>query len=81
MRLFVKNIPQNISEEDLNKLISNYGTVVSVKIITDVDSGESRGFAFADIATHEEGLHIIKKLNGEPLEDNILIVEAAHPKK
>lgn len=81
MRLFIKNLPLNLTEEELNKLISNYGTVKSVKIITNADTGESRGFAFVDMASREEGLHVIKKLNGESLEEKILVVEAARPKK
>lgn len=81
MKLFFKNLPKEITEEELNDLISNYGTVVSVKILTDPDSGESRGCAFVEMGSREEGLYVINKLDGETLEEKIIVVEAARPKK
>jgi len=81
MKIFIKNLPKELTEEQLNDLISVYGTVVSVKILTDSDSGESRGCAFVEMGSREDALHVIKKLNGESLEENILVVEAARPKK
>lgn len=76
MKIFIKNIPRNILAEDLNRLISNYGKVVSVNLVTDLESGETRDCAFVEMASREEGLYVIKKLNGEPLEDKILAIEA-----
>lgn len=81
MKLFFKNLPKELTEEELNALISNYGTVVSIKILTDPDSGESRGCAFVEMGSREDGLYVITKLNGENLEENIITVEAARPKK
>ena len=81
MKIFIKNLPKEFTEEELNDLISRYGTVVSVKILTDSDSGESRGCAFVEMGSREDALFIIKKLNGEPLKENVLVVEAARPKK
>ena len=46
MRLFIKNLPLDITDEDLSTMFSIYGKVVSAKVITDADSGESRGFGF-----------------------------------
>jgi RNA recognition motif-containing protein len=81
MKLFIKNLPKDITEEELNKLISDYGNVVTVKILTDPDSGESRGCAFVEMGSREEALYVMKRLNGETLEENRLIIETAHPKK
>lgn len=49
MRLFFGNLPYNANEDDLGALASDFGTVTSVKIPKDSESGQSKGFAFVDI--------------------------------
>lgn len=81
MRLFINNLPLNITEEDLTDLFSPYASVISTKIITDADSGESRGFAFVEVSSFDDGENAIKNLNGKTVEENVIIVEKARAKK
>lgn len=81
MRLFVGNLPKDLTNEELTDLFSIYGKVESAKIITDVDSGESRGFAFVEMSSQLEGKNALEKLNGHSLKDKMISVEAARPKE
>jgi len=81
MRLFVGNLPKDLTNEELTDLFSIYGKVESAKIITDVDTGESRGFAFVEMGSMLEGKSAIDKLNGHSLKDKMISVEAARPKE
>ncbi|MEW6732350.1 MAG: hypothetical protein AB1489_13565 [Acidobacteriota bacterium] len=49
MRLYVGNIPYRATTEELQKLFTQFGTVTSINIVTDKDTGQSKGFAFVDI--------------------------------
>lgn len=80
MRLFVGNLPKTMTAEELTDLFSTCGKVVSAKIVTDVDTGESRGFAFLEMGSPLEGKTAIEKLNGHVLKDKKIIVESARPK-
>jgi RNA recognition motif-containing protein len=81
MRLFVGNLPKDLTNEELTDLFSIYGKVESAKIITDVDTGESRGFAFVEMESMLEGKNALEKLNGHSLKDKKISVEAARPKE
>ena len=54
-KLYVGNLPYSTSEQDLRDPFSECGTVESVKIITDRETGRSKGFAFVEMASEEEG--------------------------
>lgn len=71
-RLFVKNIPKTATEEQIRAAFSAHGTVTQVRIKKDYNTGESRGFAFIDLQTHDEAkaalaLNSSQVLGGEPL--------------
>ena len=55
MKLYVGNLSFNTSESELHELFSEAGTVESARIVTDRDTGRSRGFGFVEFATKEEG--------------------------
>lgn len=55
-KLYVGNIPFQTSEDELKKLFEAYGTVASVKIIQDRDTGRSRGFGFVEMANSDSAL-------------------------
>lgn len=76
-KLYVGNLPFEVSEEELRSLFGQAGTVESVKIITDHYSGRSRGFGFVEMAVEEEGAKAIQLLNGHALKGRTLVVSQA----
>jgi len=81
LKLYVGNLPFGASEEDLQKLFSEVGTVQSVKIVIDSYSGRSRGFGFVEMASKAEVEKAISLLNGKTFKDRTLIVSEARPQK
>ena len=78
--IFVGNLNFKTSEEELRKLFEPYGAVDRVTILTDRDTGRSRGFAFVEMTNAEEGDKAITALNGTQLEGRALNVNEARPK-
>jgi len=78
--LFVGSLPYSITEDTLGSLFSQHGQVVSLNIIKDKYSGQSRGFAFVEMSTEEEAQKAITELNGYNLEGRSLVVKEALPK-
>ncbi|KUJ96122.1 MAG: hypothetical protein PWR24_1515 [Desulfonauticus sp.] len=76
--LYVGNLPWGTTEQELMNLFSQYGEVSSVKIITDRETGRSRGFGFVEM---ESGAEDALKLDGTELEGRGLKVNHARPKK
>ncbi len=66
-RLFVGNLPYEFTEDDLRNLFSPYGEVQYVKIITDRDSGRSKGFGFVEL-TEEAADKAVAELNGKSID-------------
>lgn len=64
MNIFVSNLGFSVSQEDLNGLFADYGTVSSAKIIMDKATGRSRGFGFVEMTPDDAALKAIKELNG-----------------
>lgn len=80
-KLYVGNLPFNASEEDLKDLFSQAGVVTSVAIIKDRDSGQSKGFAFIEMADQEASQNAIKLFNGYSFNSRELKVNPAKPKE
>jgi cold-inducible RNA-binding protein len=78
--IFVGNLDFKTSEEDLRKLFEPYGSVDRVTILTDRDTGRSRGFAFVEMTNGEEGNKAIAALNGTELSGRALNINEARPK-
>jgi cold-inducible RNA-binding protein len=78
--IFVGNLDFKTSEEDLRKLFEPYGSVDRVTILTDRDTGRSRGFAFVEMTSGEEGNKAIAALNGTELSGRALNINEARPK-
>jgi RNA recognition motif-containing protein len=77
-RLFVGNLPFDISEENVRGFIQGEGrTVQSVKIVMDKDTGRPRGFAFVDVGNDQEAQAAISALNGKELGGRALVVNEA----
>ncbi len=78
-KLYVGNLPFSATESVLNETFAQCGTVESVKIITDRESGRSKGFGFVEMATDEEAKAVIEKFNGADYEGRTLTVNEARP--
>ena len=81
MKLYVGNISFNTSEEDLQQLFGQIGTVDSVKVIEDRETGRSRGFAFVEMSSKADGENAIAQLNGKEVEGRELKVNEAKPQE
>jgi len=80
MKLYVGNLPYNTSEEDLRNLFAQYGNVESVAVITDRDTGRSKGFGFVEFGDDNEAKAAISALSGQEYGGRALTVNEARPK-
>ena len=80
-RLYVGNLPYSVSEGDLVEKFSPHGTVESTKLITDRNTGRSKGFAFVEMATDSEAQAAIDALNGTDYDGRPVTVNEAKPMK
>jgi len=80
MNIFVRNFPFDTNEQDLRAAFEGFGEVLSVQIITDRDSGESRGFGFVEMPRRSEALAAITELDGTDFQGRPLSVSEAAPK-
>ena len=78
--LFVGNLTFNTTEDALRGLFSPFGEVQQVKIMTDRDTGKSRGFAFVEMAQDEDAAKAIGALNGKEFEGRALTINEARPR-
>jgi RNA recognition motif-containing protein len=78
-KLYVGNLDFAVNDEALAGLFGNHGTVVSAKIITDRDSGRSRGFGFVEMSSDEEAQAAIAALDGYNCGSRNLKVNEARP--
>ena len=77
-RLFVGNIPYTTTEQDLRELFGRSGgQVASARVITDLDTGRSRGYAFIEMAGPEEAEKVIRELNNFNLNGRTIVVAEA----
>ncbi len=79
MRLFVGNLPYNVTSEDLQTAFSEAGTVTTARVITDRESGQSRGFGFVEMGSAADGQKAIAMWNGQELNGRALTVNEARP--
>ena len=80
MDLFVANINKTVREDALRALFEEFGNVSSVKILTDKDTGESKGYGFVGMSNENNGLDAIKKLSNAEFFGRKLVVSKAKPK-
>jgi RNA recognition motif-containing protein len=79
VRLFIGNLPYNVTSEDLEKTFSQAGTVTSARVITDRETGQSRGFGFVEMGSAADGQKAISMWNGQDLNGRALTVNEARP--
>jgi cold-inducible RNA-binding protein len=80
MKLYVGNLSFETTDEDLHQLFSQVGTVDSASMVTDRDTGRSRGFGFVEMSSKSEGEAAIAKFNGSELNGRSLTVNEAKPR-
>jgi cold-inducible RNA-binding protein len=78
-KLYVGNLPYEVTEDELQELFAGAGTVESVNIMRDRMTGRARGFAFVEMATDDEAQAAITQLNEKPFGGRSLTVNEARP--
>ena len=78
--IFVGNLSFNTNEDELRQLFESYGQVDRVSIMTDRDTGRSRGFGFVEMSSNEDGEKAIAALNGSQVGGRTINVNEARPK-
>jgi len=81
MKLYVGNLSFQTSSDDLQQLFSQAGTVESANVIEDRETGRSRGFAFVEMSSKEEGNAAIQQFNGHEVGGRALNVNEAKPRE
>lgn len=81
MKLFIGNLPFDITEPEISSLFGEYGDVITTKLITDHFSGRSKGFAFVEMSTRGEGHRAMETLNNKRYKDRNLVCKEAVPQK
>ena len=80
MDIYVGNLAFSLSENQIEDLFKEFGEVSSVKIVTDRNTGRSKGFAVVTMANDEEGQRAIDQLNGKDVGGRNIVVNQARPK-
>ncbi len=80
MKIYVGNLPFDITEDELTEEFGTYGKVESVAIPSDKFSGRPRGFAFVEMAAKSEAEAAITGLNGKTLKDRTIVVNESRPR-
>ena len=78
-KIYVGNLPYSTTDSLLADAFSPCGTVASAKVITDRDTGRSKGFGFVEMGNSDEALNAIAKMNGSDWEGRALTVNEAKP--
>ena len=78
--IFVGNLSFNTNEDELRQLFESYGQVDRVSIMTDRDTGRSRGFGFVEMTNNDDGDKAISALNGQQISGRTINVNEARPK-
>jgi len=81
MNIYVGNLSYGMTEDELRDAFSEYGDVSSVKILSDRETGRSRGFGFVEMPNQSEGEAAVAQLNGKELGGRTLRVNEARPRE
>ena len=81
MNIFIGNLNYRLQVETIEQLFAEYGHVDSVKIITDRETGRSKGFGFVEMPNDSEGEAAVEGLNGSEVMDRAMVVNQARPRE
>ncbi|MFP5519170.1 MAG: RNA recognition motif domain-containing protein [Bdellovibrionia bacterium] len=78
-KIYVGNLSYSVNDQTLADVFAEFGTVESARIVTDRDSGRSKGFGFVEMSTDSEAASAIEQLNGAELEGRAMNISEAKP--
>ncbi len=81
MKLYVGNLPYNVTDSELTELFKPFGMVVTASLVKDRYSGQPKGFGFVEMSSRGEGHKAMETLNGKTVNHRILVVNEAKPPK
>jgi RNA recognition motif-containing protein len=81
MNIYIGNLSYRVREDDLRRALEEYGTVDSVRVIKDRDTGRSKGYAFVEMPNDDEALQVIRGLNETEFQGRQMVVKEALPKR
>jgi len=80
MNMYVSNLSFHTGEDELRKLFEEFGVVTSAKVVTDRDTGRSRGFGFVEMQSQDEAENAMKSLNNKEIQGRPMSVSIAREK-
>lgn len=80
MNIYVGNLEYKVSDNDLREIFEEFGEVTSAKVITDRETGRSKGFGFVEMADEDDANNAIEELDGAELDGRTIKVNKARPK-
>jgi RNA recognition motif-containing protein len=80
MNIYIGNLSYSVRENDLQKIMEEFGVVSSVRVVKDRDTGRSKGFGFCEMENAEDAKKAIEKLNGIELSGRPLVLKEALPR-
>jgi len=81
MKLYIGNLPYNISDSELLELFKEFGEVVDANLVKDRYTGKSRGFAFVEMDSRSSGQQAMESLNKTVYKSRLLVCNEAKPQK
>jgi len=81
MNIYVGNLSYKVSDEELKEMFEEFGEVTSAKVITDRETGRSKGFGFVEMDDDDVASEAIDELDGEEIDGRSIKVNKARPKK
>ncbi|MGP1436214.1 MAG: RNA recognition motif domain-containing protein [Phocaeicola sp.] len=81
MNMYLGNLNYRVKEDDLEELLSAYGSVTSAKVVKDRETGRSKGFGFVEMEDAEAAAKAIAELNGTEFKGRQLVIKEALPQK
>lgn len=81
MNIFIAGLSYNINDADLKELFAEYGAITSAKVITDRESGRSKGYGFVKLEDEAAGQKAIEELNGAEYDGRTISVSVARPRE
>jgi len=81
LNIYVGNLPYSVNEDDLRNLFSEFGEVSNAHVISDRDTGRSKGFGFVEMENSEDGQKAIEALDGSDLQGRNVRVNEAKPRE